>query len=211
MNEADVAIAFGISQAKQRGAEEVAPDDILLGGLWSISKFGIVSLGPWTIDLEALGVDWLYQPEGPKPKVAYSEGAVRIFDRATQIAKSARAPVEVVHLLAAYALEEEGLMGELKRAHNITSTSWRTAIAQISAPHPNGGSPTPTPEKKEYLTPEQAAEALGIHVQTMRAYIRSGRLPAFRVAGERAIRVLRTDLEKVLEPLGVEKPGGETN
>ncbi len=55
------------------------------------------------------------------------------------------------------------------------------------------------------MTPEEAAEALGIHVQTMRAYIRSERLPAFRLAGERAIRILRTDLEKVLEPLGREK------
>ena len=35
----------------------------------------------------------------------------------------------------------------------------------------------------------------------MRAYIRSERLPAYRLAGERAIRVLRSDLEKVLEPL----------
>ena len=57
---------------------------------------------------------------------------------------------------------------------------------------------------QEYLTPEEAAEALGIHVQTMRAYIRSGRLPAFRLAGERAIRILRSDLEKVLESLGGE-------
>jgi excisionase family DNA binding protein len=54
---------------------------------------------------------------------------------------------------------------------------------------------------REYLTPEEAAEALGIHVQTMRAYVRSGRVPAYRVAGERAIRIRRPDLEKILEPL----------
>ena len=41
----------------------------------------------------------------------------------------------------------------------------------------------------------------------MRAYIRSGSLPAFRVAGERAIRLLRFDLEKVLEPLPTDKAG----
>jgi excisionase family DNA binding protein len=57
----------------------------------------------------------------------------------------------------------------------------------------------------EYLTPEEAAEAFGIHVQTMRGYIRSGRLPAFRVAGERVIRIRREDLEQVLEPLVGEK------
>jgi excisionase family DNA binding protein len=55
---------------------------------------------------------------------------------------------------------------------------------------------------RDYLSPEQAAEALGLHAQTVRAYIRSGKLPAMRVAGERAIRIRREDLEKVLEPLG---------
>jgi hypothetical protein len=39
----------------------------------------------------------------------------------------------------------------------------------------------------------------------MRGYIRSERLPAFRLAGERAIRILRADLEKILEPLKGEK------
>jgi len=54
---------------------------------------------------------------------------------------------------------------------------------------------------RDYLSPEDAAEALGIHVQTVRAYIRSGKLPALRLAGERAIRIRRSDLETVLEPL----------
>ena len=62
-----------------------------------------------------------------------------------------------------------------------------------------------TKRARDYLTPEDAAEELGVHVQTMRAYIRSGRMPAFRLAGERAIRILRTDLEKVLEPLNEDK------
>ena len=51
------------------------------------------------------------------------------------------------------------------------------------------------------LTRTQAAEALGVHVQTLRAYVRSGKLPAHRLAGERAIRIRRPDLEKLLEPL----------
>jgi excisionase family DNA binding protein len=35
----------------------------------------------------------------------------------------------------------------------------------------------------EYLTPEQAADVLGVHVQTVRGYVRSGKLPASRLAG----------------------------
>ena len=96
-------------------------------------------------------------------------------------------------------------MGALKRAHGITSATWRAAVARLSADETNGGK---SGAKPEYLTTEEAAGTLGIHVQTMRAYIRSGRLPAFRLAGERSIRLLRADLEKVLEPLGGEKKEG---
>ena len=55
------------------------------------------------------------------------------------------------------------------------------------------------PTDFDYLTPEQAADVLHAHVQTIRDYIRSGRLPAFRLAGERAIRIRRSDLEALLE------------
>lgn len=199
--------AFAIHTAKQSGSLEVTPDHILLGCLRAISRFGVVSLGPWSIDLEALGVDWVRQPGSPSPKVAYSQESVELLDRAARISNSmGQATVSVNHLLAAFAGEEQGLMGALKRTHGITSASWRAAIAQIGW---NDSSTTervrPTDEPKvlrEYLTPDEAAEALGIHVQTMRAYIRSERLPAFRLAGERAIRILRSDLAKVLEPLG---------
>ena len=203
MNDTDLAASFAIFVAKQRGAAEVSPDHILLGCLRAISRFGIASIGPWSLDLESLDVDWVSQPDGPKPKVAYSDAAVGVFDRATAIARSTgETGVGVYHLLAAFATEETGLMSELKRTHNITSASWRTAIAELAAPSANGAkSETPRKVSRDFLTPEEAAEALGIHVQTMRGYIRSGRLPAYRIAGERAIRIRRVDLEKLLEPL----------
>jgi excisionase family DNA binding protein len=102
-------------------------------------------------------------------------------------------------------------MGELKRTHGVASASWRAAVAQLGLT-PAAGAQANHPEietkrARDYLTPEDAAEELGVHVQTMRAYIRSGRMPAFRLAGERAIRILRTDLEKVLEPLNEVKNG----
>ena len=206
MNDIDLAASFAIFEAKQCHANEVLPDHVLLGCLRVISRFGIATLGPWSLDLEPLGVDWVRQPEGPRPKVAYAQETAELFDRAAQIAKSAGdSGVNVNHLLAAFAAAECGLMSELKLAHGITSASWRAAIARLGAEQTNGTKPDRVGSDKknarEYLTPEEGAEALGIHVQTIRAYIRSGRLPAFRLAGERAIRILRADLEKVLEPL----------
>ena len=213
MNDVDLATSFAIFAAKQRGAAQVTPDHILLGCLRAISRFGIASLGAWSLDLEALGIDWVRQPDGPRPKVAYSQDAVHLLDLAAQIAKSAGdAGVDVKHVLAAFAAEESGLMGELKNTYGITSASWRAAVSKLGAHETEtiagAGLDRAANEKKsarEYLTPEEASEALGIHVQTMRAYIRGGRVPAFRLAGERAIRILRRDLEKVLEPLEGEK------
>ncbi len=44
-------------------------------------------------------------------------------------------------------------------------------------------------------------EHLGLHIQTIRGYIKSAKLPALRIAGERAIRLRREDLDALLEPL----------
>jgi excisionase family DNA binding protein len=210
MNDSDLAASFAIFAAKQSAKDEVTPDHILLGCLRAISRFGIAMVGPWSLDLEVLGVDWVRVIDGPQPRVAYSQRAVALFDRAARIAKSSGSSgVGVSHLLAAFATEEDGLMGQLKKAHKISSASWRKAIAAMDTTASNGmrqdavasGKAT----EREYLTPEEAAEILGVHVQTMRAYIRAARLPAFRLAGDRAIRLRRADLEKVLEPLEVGK------
>jgi excisionase family DNA binding protein len=58
---------------------------------------------------------------------------------------------------------------------------------------------TAVPEK--LYSPEEAAEYLGVHVQTVRTWIRSGRLRASRLAGQRALRIRARDLESVLEPV----------
>ncbi|MBE0608762.1 MAG: helix-turn-helix domain-containing protein [Dehalococcoidia bacterium] len=50
-------------------------------------------------------------------------------------------------------------------------------------------------------SPEEAADYLGIHVQTVRGWIRSGRLRASRLAGQRALRIRASDLQSVLEPV----------
>ncbi len=210
MNQVDLVMSYAIFAAKQASVEEVTADHILLGTLRTISRFGIATVGDWHIDLEGLGVDWVNQPEGPRPKVAYSQSAVDLLDRAAKIARSSGENVVNIHqLLAAFSAEEVGLMGELKTARGITSASWRTAVAQMAAADSTGANQdrvgTEVKNHRDYLTPEEAAEALGVHVQTMRAYIRNERLPAFRLAGERAIRILRTDLNKVLEPLKGEK------
>ena len=162
MNDAELAISFAIFAAKQRDAKEIELDHILLGCLRAISRFGIASLGPWDLDLEVLGIHWSRQPDGPRPEVVFSQEVVELLDRAAQIAKSVGEPtVGVNHLLAAFANEESGLMGELKTAYGIGSASWRAAVAQLGSSQAPGGnanrSEVETKRVRDYLTPEEAA------------------------------------------------------
>ena len=55
--------------------------------------------------------------------------------------------------------------------------------------------------------PQEAAAYLNVHVQTVRAWIRSGRLRARRLAGQRALRITASDLRSVLEPLELREAG----
>ena len=208
MKDIEQAAAFAIALAKKRNRAEVGPDELLLGCLQAFSRFGVAQIGSWTFDLEELGVDWLDAPLKGETKVAYSQPAVDLFDRAARIATAdGSGAMRVFHLLAAFAAEDEGLMGDLKRSLGITSSTWRAAVARTwmarfgkdaSPPNEDGSGES---RLSEYLTPEEAAEALSIHVQTVRAYVRSGKLAALRLAGERAIRIRRADLQTVLEPL----------
>jgi excisionase family DNA binding protein len=200
MSSVELATSFAVTRAKGRGQEMVTPDDLLVGCLHSISRLGVVELGPWVLDLEVMDVDWLVKPGPPDARVSYSQEAVDVLDRAARIASADGASsIEARHLLAAFAGEESGLMAELKQTYGITSATWRAAIARSTAGAKDG--PRVHDAAGEYFSPEQAAEKLGIHVQTLRAYVRSGKLPAMRLAGERSIRIRRSDLEKVLEPL----------
>jgi excisionase family DNA binding protein len=200
------ACKYAIEQAKKQKLAEVTPDNLLLGCFRTISQFGIVQLGPWKFDLEELGMDWLSIGEEKGNKVAYSQEVVELLDFSSQVARaSGSAAVSVEHLLAAYAGREDGLIGKLKREHSITSGLWRMAVADLAlGPRGSATPPLSSPAmpigKREYLTPEEAAEILAIHVQTVRGHVRSGKLPALRLAGERAIRIRRADLEKVFEP-----------
>jgi excisionase family DNA binding protein len=54
---------------------------------------------------------------------------------------------------------------------------------------------------EKLYSPEEAAEYLGVHVQTVRGWIRTGRLPASRLTGQRALRIKASDLLSVLEPV----------
>ncbi|HXU22503.1 MAG TPA: helix-turn-helix domain-containing protein, partial [Tepidiformaceae bacterium] len=99
--------------------------------------------------------------------------------------------VDELHLLLAFMRWPEGLPARVFGELGVT----REQVETFSHTPPG------TPGDERLFSPEDAATYLGVHVQTVRAWIRSGRLPASRLAGQRALRISAADLRSVLEPV----------
>jgi excisionase family DNA binding protein len=199
------ALRTAIGLAKAAGRQEVSADDLLAGCLGAMARFGTARVGPWVIDVEELEIDWLAPEPNPAPKLTYSDDVVRVLDQAAVLARrDGGGKIQAEHILACFARESGGLMGRLRERYGIDSAGWRAGLAELAVRHrePAGeAAAEPAGPANEYLSPEAAAEFLGVHVQTIRGYIRSGKLPALRIAGERAIRIRRSSLDSLLEPL----------
>lgn len=193
------ATANAAAYARDRGDPEIAPDDLLLGALQAVASLRVVRFDGITIDLSPYpAVPERGQGSGTGPR--YSPVTAHLFDEASAIARGdGDARVRVVHLLAALGGREDGLMRDLAQRYGFDALEWRAALAvwdreqrEREALRKNEGA---------LLSVDAAADALGVHQQTVRGYIKAGKLPAFRIAGERAIRVLASDLYRLLEPL----------
>ena len=213
--------AHAIERARSRGADRIEPDDLLAGLLLAVSRFGIVDFGPLAIDLEPLELQFDLPTPEPSVKPAYSPEAAAVFDRAARIARGDGAGLLApIHLLVALGDPSIPIFARIAHLYRLDSASWRRLLAGIE-PGPgrrrgvpgDAGGNTPAdraassahggkPRAEDLLSPEEAAALLGLHIQTLRGYIRSGRLPAFRVAGQRAIRLNREDVLGLLERLG---------
>ncbi len=212
-----LATTHAIERARAQGRNEVEPDDLLIGFLLAVSRFGVARIGPLTVDLVALGLRFDLDAPEPGVKPRYSLRAAGAFDRAARVARGdGAARVLPIHFLAV--LGEPGVLtfDRLAANHGLDYASWRAALASCALPGEaqatsHQADPARLPEAgvgndAALLSPEEAAKVLGMHIQTVRGYIRSGKLPAFRVAGERAIRIRRHDVFALLEGRG---PAGD--
>lgn len=205
------ATRVAIKRAKHRKSKMVTKDDLLIGLLQVIARFDVIQIGPLTIDLEEFGETFKDDTRKTNiKKVAYSSETTAIFEKAAYIAqKDSASKVEIVHLLVAFAYEDNGLMAQLKEKYGISGKQWRAALSEWHpaslettelSPKTSAGSRPTMDKEKQFFSPDEAGEFLGVHTQTIRGYIRMGKLPALRLAGERALRILRSDLLALLEP-----------
>lgn len=196
------------AQALEMDAAVITVDIWFLAFLRMVSRFGYFTFGPVSIDVTLIeDIVESTTPRGRDNGSAYppmGDDAVRFSQHLmAEMRASGRRRVDELHVLLALMKVKEGLPGRVFSELGVTPE-------QVEEYARNQDRDV-TLEK--LYTPEEAAEYLNVHVQTVRTWIRSGRLRARRLAGQRALRITASDLQSVLEPLEPGEldltPGGE--
>ncbi|MDX1568235.1 MAG: Clp protease N-terminal domain-containing protein, partial [Longimicrobiales bacterium] len=130
-----------IARAKGRGAEEVTPDDLLMGALLEISRFGIAWIGERPIDVGRLSENGGFPEEAAtagsdtasgetaSSAPAYDAGSVALLERAAGLARDDGAVnMGLGHLLAAFPDVECGLLARIFRDQGISEVQWRAEL-----------------------------------------------------------------------------------
>lgn len=202
------ASANALARARADGSEIVTPNHLLVGALEAAGRLGVAVLGPLVLDLRELSADGgeLPAPSAPSRRPSYAPETAAVFDRAATIARQDGEPrVRLVHILAAFRREDSPVLGRLMDEQRFDDTAWRAALAEWDRSAVRARSRRP--ESHRVLSVDDAAETLGVHAQTIRGYIRAGKLPAYRIGGERVLRIYATDLYDLLEPVEPDSDG----
>lgn len=182
---------------RELNVEEATVDLLFLAYLLKTSRFGFFSFGPITIDVrlvEDIVSRTAKRSNDPTAgtKTRYGDDCVRFFSVLSDEAeRSGRRRIDEVHFLLAFMRIGEGIPGRVFGELGVTPDEVRSFVPDALAP---------TGSARLY-SPEEAADYLGVHVKTVRNWIRSGRLPASRLAGQRVLRIRASDLNRLLEPV----------
>ena len=174
-------------------------DLLFLGFLLETARFGVFDYGPVVIDVGLVEESYVRS----LAVAGAAEGAHRVtpgfhgfykrlgeeLDRA-----GTRRPNEL-HYLLAFMRSPEGLPTRIFGELGIPPA----AVEAFARRQRRPSSAAVTPDV--FLSPDDVAQRLGVNEQTVRAWVRSGKLPASRLAGRRVLRIRESDIESVLEPV----------
>jgi excisionase family DNA binding protein len=191
------------AEVDELGAASANLDIYFLAFLRRLSRFGYFTFGPIHIDVGVIeDIVRRTTPKAP-PGTTGSHGWSEEFDFVdysrrlmAEVQRSGRRRIDELHYLLTFMRIDRGLP---KRVFGELGVS-PEEVEEFA----RRGTFAPQPLEKLY-SPEEAAEYLNIHVQTVRAWIRSGRLRARRLAGQRALRITASDLQSVLEPVSLDE------
>jgi excisionase family DNA binding protein len=167
-----------------------------------MSRFGLFSFGPINIDVRLIEdivertSDHLGNADGSDiPPM--SDDYVRLSQQlVAERRRSGRSRIDELHYLLAFMRVNEGLPGRVFGELGVSADQVEEFARNRTLE---------APQLEKLFSPEEAAAYLNVHVQTVRAWIRSGRLRARRLAGHRALRITASDLQSVLEPLELDE------
>lgn len=185
--------------AADLGIHPLSLDATFVSYLRLAGRFGVFHYGPITLDLAT--VEDAVARAGPRPDqpVVDEQHATRSAfwnTVAEEQRLTGRRGIDELHILLALMRVRIGVVGRIFGELGVTVDDVR-AYAGGQQANP----PRDDPPLERLFTPEEAADYLGVHVQTVRTWIRTGRLPASRLAGQRALRIRTSDLSHVLEPV----------
>jgi len=183
------------AEAIRLSAAQETLDLYFLVYLRHLARFGFFTFGPITIDVRL--VEDLVERTIPRGSDGgappWSDDLVAFSGRLVQeVSRSGRRRMDELHFLMAFLNTTEGLPGRVFGELGVTSEMVEAYIRRVQSARP---------VLEELYTPEEAAAYLNVRVQTVRSWIRSGRLKAKRLAGQRSLRISTTDLQSVLEPI----------
>jgi excisionase family DNA binding protein len=182
-------------EAERLGSASVTVDLQFLIFLRRFSRFGFFQFGPVAIDTRLIEdmVERTIARDGDGSPAEIGDDLVR-FSRLLigEVQRSGRKRIDELTYLLTFMRWNEGIVGRVFGELGVSPEQVERFAAQRG---------TASSEPERLYSPEEAAEYLGVHVQTVRSWIRSGRLRASRLAGQRALRIRASDLTSVLEPL----------
>jgi excisionase family DNA binding protein len=171
-------------------------DFLFVAYLLEQARFGSFIYGPISIDVAVVEQTFARsyrRASDPLGRAPLDPSARRFLAAvARERARSGHTRVDELHWLLAFMRIAEGLPGRVFGELGVS----REEVERFAR-----GDAPPTRGREQLYSPEQVAEYLGVRVDTVRAWIRSGRLPARRLAGQRVLRIKESDVDGLLEPL----------
>lgn len=180
-------------EAERLRSPAITLDIQFLVFLRRFSRFGFFRFGPLSVDVSLIEdlVERTVDRGASEGAPAVSDDLVA-FSRqvAQETQKLGRKRIDELAYLLAFMRWRDGIPGRVFGELGVSPE----AVERFARDQA-------LPEQEKLYSPEEAAEYLGVHVQTVRGWIRSGRLRASRLTGQRALRIRAGDLNSVLEPV----------
>ena len=200
---------------RELGNLPVNVDMEFLAYLRVLSRFGVFRYGPITIAVSPVEESFWREYDSRRRSdlpawdvvgrglLAQTSDIHELFTRAWgEGSEHGRRSVNELDYLLTFMTWETGLPRRVFSELGVAPARVRAFAQQEES----GAVETAARPTERLYNPEEAAQYFGVRVETVRSWIRSGRLPAARLAGLKSIRIRERDLAAVLDPIRANEP-----